>query len=123
MKLLAVDLQALALWRSLTAYSEDYNNETAVVIDIGAKYTQFVVVEKGFFKFTKTFSFGGSMISENIARNLGIDLEKAVQLKKNYKMDGNSPSLKGAVEESLDELLIKTADCTREFLKLRGGGA
>ena len=54
---------------------------TYILVEIGSTRTGFSVYSKGIITFTSTINIGGSLLTESIARTLGISLEKAQEAK------------------------------------------
>jgi type IV pilus assembly protein PilM len=86
LELEVIEIEALALIRSLTVDS-DKNN---VIIDIGAKATGLNVVKNGLLQLTRNLNIGGDTITERIAESLNISFSRAEQFKKEFGVNGNN---------------------------------
>jgi type IV pilus assembly protein PilM len=67
-----------------TTYEENYefeDNETNILVNIGASITNINVVKGDTSVFTRDFQLGGNSITEAIAANLGISFEEAEKAK------------------------------------------
>jgi type IV pilus assembly protein PilM len=54
------------------------------IIDIGARTTTCSIIERGVLKLSHSFDLSGNEMTERIAKSLGIDYEKAEELKTKY---------------------------------------
>ena len=111
---LAIDIEALALVRSLIDYNsnESMVNGTVALLDMGASHTEINIVQKGSLELTRTIPIAGSSVTNAIKSAENCSGEEAEQ--KKYVLDLNEdPSLTGAPESSglrvvrslVDELL------------------
>ena len=90
-----------------TAYEENYefeDNETNILVNIGASITNINVVKGDTSVFTRDFPLGGNSITEAIAANLGISFEEA----ENAKIEGQGEDDQS--RESFREGLVVHAD-------------
>jgi type IV pilus assembly protein PilM len=60
---------------------------TFMIVNIGAKATDFTVVSDGIVRVTRSIAVGGAEISRSLASGLGIDLERADKLKKSSQIN------------------------------------
>lgn len=60
---------------------------TFMIVNIGAKATDFTVVSDGFVRVTRSVDVGGVEISRAIASGLGIDLQRADKIKKSTQIN------------------------------------
>jgi len=113
----------------------DVMNESWVIIDFGAQYTQFVIYKSNMIVFTKEIPVGGSMITEEIQRQMGVNYYEAEDLKINGDENGNLPEeILGIIDNVVENFLIEisktinfyvtsTNDETFVGCMITGGGA
>lgn len=89
-----VDLNVLALSNIFEEVAgdnlEEYSNGT-LILDFGAQSTKIIVYKRGGPIFTKEISVGGSLITEEIQRQMGVSYEEAENLKITPDDNGNLP--------------------------------
>lgn len=80
-----VYLSALALARALLDPSDisDGDTKPVVIANMSADISNIVLAEKGFARFARIMTFGGSDFSEALTGNLGVSSKEAEELKKN----------------------------------------
>lgn len=87
---------------------------TWILLDMGAQKTQLVLYRKNAIAFTKEISIGGSMITEEIQRQMGVNFQEAENLKIQGDSKGNLPeeimAIVNEVKENLYQELKKTID-------------
>lgn len=80
-----LELESQAVVR---AVSSDIGAHSAkVIVDMGRTRTGIMVISGGAIIFTKTVEVGGKIFEENIARAMGLSLEKACLIKKETGLD------------------------------------
>lgn len=77
LELQALDTESFALIRSLIG--KDKN--TMMVVDVGAVRTNITIVEKGVPFFTRSIQTGGRTVTEELARQVGVSVAEAEQMK------------------------------------------
>ncbi|HBF38963.1 MAG TPA: hypothetical protein DDW50_16805 [Firmicutes bacterium] len=77
---LAIDIQALALARSL-GLENSADNSSIALLNIGAGTTDLTILKGGVPCFNRIIPIAGKQLTESIAKNLGVSFEKAEQLK------------------------------------------
>lgn len=89
-----VDLNVLALANVmeevLKENMDDYNQGT-LLLDFGAQSTKVIVFKRGAPIFTKEIPVGGSLVTEEIQRQMGVSYEEAEDLKTSADDRGNLP--------------------------------
>jgi type IV pilus assembly protein PilM len=88
LEVLALEIEALSLIRSLVA--EDADN--TILIDIGAKSTSINLVDDGYLRLSKNLNVGGETITTSIAQSLSVNQARAEQFKKDFGLGANSTS-------------------------------
>lgn len=128
-KLKAIELETFSLARSLI---ED-ETKTYLIIDIGFKVCNFVLVQKGIVRANRNIDVGGNEITSTIADSMSIAPDRAEQLKKSGKdfFHANElsvffPSLDFAVNEAqrvLSAFREKKPDAKVDQVILSGGSS
>lgn len=83
--LLALELESQATVRAIVLEARAHSAQA--IVDMGRTRTGIAVVSGGAILFTKTVEIGGKVFEENIARALGVSLEKAGIIKKETGLD------------------------------------
>ncbi|RJQ30621.1 MAG: type IV pilus assembly protein PilM [Peptococcaceae bacterium] len=94
MHLAAIDLYPLAIFRAYNSLvNSSIGSETVAVVHFGANTSQFVLHRESRLLYNRTMPVGGNLITEMLARNLGVEYAEAEKVK-----------LAGAGPEVLDEV-------------------
>ncbi|HET6383566.1 MAG TPA: type IV pilus assembly protein PilM [Armatimonadota bacterium] len=82
----AVEVEPLAVARSITGFGEAARplNDTVGIVNLGASSTELSVVTDGVLIFPRTISIGGDAFTKAIAENLGMRVDAAERLKRQY---------------------------------------
>ncbi len=82
----ALEAEPLAVVRALTAFGENGQRveETVGILNLGASNTELSVVTGGMLIFPRTISIGGDSLTKAIAENLGMRMDAAERLKRQY---------------------------------------
>lgn len=83
LNLAAMEVENFAAVRSLVGADKG----TFMIVNIGAKSTDFTIVSDGVVRIIRNIDVGGSEISRSLVSGLGIDLLRADKLKKSKKID------------------------------------
>lgn len=89
-----VDLNVLALSNTFEQVAKgnlDEYSQGTLLLDFGAQTTKIVVFKRGGPVFTKEIPVGGSLITEEIQRQMGVSYEEAEDLKTTTDENGNLP--------------------------------
>ncbi|MDY6856635.1 MAG: type IV pilus assembly protein PilM [Thermodesulfobacteriota bacterium] len=78
----AVDIAPLALMNSFSLTNPLKDEETIVMVDIGAKRSNLNILKENDLYFTRYLPLGGEKLTEVIQEKIGIDHEQAEELKK-----------------------------------------
>jgi type IV pilus assembly protein PilM len=81
LELKSIEVESFALLRSLVG--NDQGN--FVVVDIGARVCNIILIEKGVIKVNRNIDAGGKDITKTIARSMNIDEERAERMKMSGK--------------------------------------
>ena len=95
LRLLGIDVEALALVRALAPwrYVEPGEEERSawVAVNIGAERTTLAVTDGLTCEFARVISWGGRALTSALAEALGVDLETAEQIKRRVGLDETLP--------------------------------
>ena len=63
----------------IRAFEQQYGEESgaSLVLDIGSRSVSLMVLAQGNLPFIRSFNFGGSLVTQTLAKNLGISLQEA----------------------------------------------
>ncbi len=101
---LSVELEMMALARSLITPSP----EAVMLVDFGAKATDFAVVEEGQIIFTRSIATAGEALTRAVASGLNLSPRQAEAYKKAYGADPNQ--LEGKVVEAIGPVIEVIVD-------------
>ena len=101
LRLRALEAEAFALSHSLAGNEK----KTIGIIDIGARSTTCNVLENGVLKLSHSFNISGNELTEILSRSLGVDYEKAEELKKGIGLAGAETA-----EQNIREVLLPLID-------------
>jgi len=76
-----VDVSSFALANCFSHNYPDKKNQAVALIDMGAFFTHFVVVQNGEVIFSRDIPAGGQLFDEDLASNLGVHIDEARQIK------------------------------------------
>ncbi|MBX4205775.1 type IV pilus assembly protein PilM [Candidatus Microgenomates bacterium] len=91
----SVETELMALSRSLSPA-----NQTAIIVDFGARSTDIAIVNNSMLSFSRSVSTGGEALTRAVAQSLGVAPAQAEQYKKTYGLATNQ--LEGKVSQALD---------------------
>jgi len=127
LKLVALEIEGLALARSLTTEKQ----EPTLIIDIGSSSTVILLVQKGRLYMANQLDFAGGSLTQALSSSLEISSRRAEDLKKQKGLIG----LEGGPERELSTILLPILDviinearrvkANRDFSRviICGGGA
>lgn len=99
----AVETELLALARALAPA-----NQTALLLDFGAKSADIAITKNGQLAFSRSVSTAGDALTRAVAQNLGVDPSQAEQYKRAYGLSANQ--LEGKIKTALDPVFKMIAD-------------
>lgn len=110
LKVMAIDLQALALVRAV--YGSDLNIEpqTHAIVNIGAGVTQVVLVRNGAVQFLRILSMGGQDFTTVLTSGLNMPEEQAETYKRGIGVVAEGTPTGGEGDELARNLLTRQAD-------------
>lgn len=102
--LLAVAAEPFAVARSVIGDNTG-SNMSAILMDVGGGTTDIAVINDGGVQGTKMFGIGGRAYTRGIERDLGVDFERAEELKTGLKNQKTNESKDKEVTEALIKIL------------------
>lgn len=92
---IAMEVENFAVARCLIGNDKG----TFMIVNIGAKVTDFTIVSDGVLRVTRSIDVGGAEISRSLASGMGIDLQRADKLKKSSQINliGKKNEISGLV--------------------------
>ena len=81
LKVCLLESESLALARSLIGKAKAKVDEAVLIVDLGAKMTNFIVAQNGVPFFTSSIPFSSDGVTDAIAKSLGVDNEEAQKIK------------------------------------------
>lgn len=98
LQLVALELENVALIRSLIGN----DLEATAIVNIGGRSTSILIVERGYEAVSHNYEVGGFEITKSIARSMGVNVNRAEEIKKTVGMKTETMT---AVSESMVSLL------------------
>ncbi len=99
-----VDLDAFAIQNCYEAgYGAPGVGQTLALINIGNASTTLNILSNGAIAFTRDISRGGAMVTEEIQKLMGVDHDKAEELKTDREA-GSNPQLQHVIQNAMEEL-------------------
>jgi type IV pilus assembly protein PilM len=137
LKVKIVDLGIIALANAfeIATKSKVADDESYLVLDFGAQSIKQIIYRANNLPFTKEISLGGSSITEEIQRQLGVSFLEAEELKTIGDGSGNLPeevlsiisdmtdNMAGEVKKNVDFYLSSSADETLKKCFITGGSS
>ncbi|HOX60540.1 MAG TPA: type IV pilus assembly protein PilM [Candidatus Magasanikbacteria bacterium] len=88
---ISLEIEALALARTMITADKAYDGEARAILDIGAVRSSLIVYDHGVIQFSTSFPFSGELLTTAVSQELKIDPESAETRKKSsgliYKKD------------------------------------
>ena len=110
-KLKVVDVDAFAVQNAYTFSNDSEENETVILVNIGASLMNINILDSGETMFTRDIALGGDSFTKEIQKQVGKTFEEAEQMKTSMKMDNAQEII---VENVLN---MAKASLTSEILK------
>jgi len=116
-KVMAIDLQAFALTRSVLGADFDLDAGVQAVVNIGAGLTQVILLKAGTIRFLRILTMGGVTFTEALAERMPMEPEQAEQYKRRtgVAIDGVPAGTEG--EGLAKMLLTEEADLLIEEIR------
>ncbi|MFA7653950.1 MAG: type IV pilus assembly protein PilM [Candidatus Magasanikbacteria bacterium] len=110
---IALEIEAIALARSLITANKSYAGEARMILDLGATRSGVVIYDNNSIQFSTTLHFSGEILTMAIAQELKIDYETAenLKIKNGLVYDEKTPRYLKIVNQIAEDLIteIKTA--------------
>ncbi len=125
---IGIETESISTTRSLwwpiqMGYAEsnnDLDNQSIMILDLGAKSTDLSVVKKGALLFSQSLATGSDALTEAIASEFGLALQQAEEYKRSYGLDESQ--LEGKIANSIKpimQVIIGEVTKTMNFFKSR----
>ena len=95
--------------------SEDGGDKSWLLLDVGAQKTECIIYKDSMPIFTKEIPIGGSMVTEEIQRQLGVNFEEAEDLKVTTDENGNLPEEVAQIVKEINESFFNEIKKTIDF--------
>lgn len=102
LNILSLETESFSYARALL---DKNDNSSLMIINIGAAATDIVIIEKQMPVIIRTVDGGGIYITEAIAKNLGLSLERAEQFKRDVGFYAGDASLSGNQSQVVRQLI------------------
>jgi type IV pilus assembly protein PilM len=90
---LAIEVLPLAMRRLLVQYQHITTDAPMLVVDIGHACSTALILWQGALIYSRTFSWGGELLTQAIMQDLRLSYDKAERLKQQYGIDPQASSL------------------------------
>jgi type IV pilus assembly protein PilM len=90
---LAIEVLPLAMCRLLVQYQHLPTDSPLLVVDIGHAYSTALILWQGALIYSRTFAWGGELLTQAIMKDLKLPYDKAERLKQQYGIDPQASSL------------------------------
>ena len=109
---LALEIEAVAITRTLFPNQTGTNDPCTIVIDLGATRTSLIVVDNGVIQFTASLPLSGKQITNTIATEMKFTLEQAEEAKCLYGLDPaqHHGALAQVLQTAMDELVSRLTE-------------
>ncbi len=113
LEIYALETEVLGITRSLIKN----NKKTVCLVDIGVQSSTINIVDKGFLKKSYSFNFNSGQLARIVSSVLGVDLEKAEQIKNKEGLLYGRQDMVKTLYLLMDPLLIELKSVCAEFLQ------
>jgi len=117
-KVMAIDLQAFALTRSVLGTDFDLDSGTQAIINIGAGLTQVILMKAGTIRFLRILTMGGVTFTDALAERMPMEPVQAEQYKRRTGVSIDGVPAEGVEGEALAKtILTEEADILIEEIR------
>lgn len=104
---IALEIEAIALTRSMITAKKDYGEEARAILDIGATRSSLIVFDHNIIQFSTSIPFSGELITIALAQKLHLTYEEAEELKKKQGLnyEKNKDQVLAIMVEMNDQLV------------------
>ena len=114
---IAMEVESAATVRALIGKNK--YNSVVLIIDLGETRTSFIIFKSPIIRFTRSISFSGSSLTNEISKGLKIEYQEAEKLKKEWGLDKEKGN--GSLIKCLEPLLRDLSKNIRESLNYYSG--
>lgn len=118
--LVNMELETYSLARALFAGVE---NEPVLILDIGARTTNMSIVDSGVIVTHHNIDMGGASFTRAIARGMGLEAERAEEMKKEEGLVDPSGQITQLLAPSVDKIILEIEQVIDEYVNEGGRGA
>lgn len=83
----ALELEALSISRSMITFEKEYEGEARAVLDIGATRSSLIIFDHGAVQFSMSIPFSGELLTTAVSQALNISYDEAEKKKIEYGLD------------------------------------
>ena len=106
-----IETQAIAR----AVIKEEYAPSPVIILDFGAARTKFVIFSGRYIRFSSSVPFAGDLFSKEIAKRLGISLERAEKIKQERGLEAEKEVMK-IIEPHLQNLVNKIKEYVAYYI-------
>ena len=81
---LSIDVESLAIARSMVTADKQYKNEARAILDIGGTRSNISIYDNDTVQFSATLNYSGELLTTALSQKLALNHEQAEQAKKQY---------------------------------------
>lgn len=107
----ALEIEAIALARSMISARKEYDGEARIILDLGATRSNLIVFDNDIIQFSTSLPYSGELVNTAISQKLHVSYEEAEEIKKKYGLE----FIKG--EEKIFKLITEMNDILVEQIK------
>ncbi len=112
----ALEIEALAIARSMITASKEYEGEARAILDLGATRSSFIVYDHDIIQFSTTLPFSGEILTTALSQQLHISYEDAEELKIKQGLSYRTRQTRAfEIINKVSEDLIKYINDTLQF--------
>jgi type IV pilus assembly protein PilM len=112
----------IEMFSTIRAVVDPTDNAPVMIIDIGSSATKVYISERGVIRDSHTIAQGSQKITLNVAQALGVDIEYAEKMKRNYGNNetAQDKALAGSIDWIFDPLFVDVKTMLMNFQKKSG---
>jgi len=106
---LTLEIEAIALARSLITADKSYEGEARIILDLGATRSGLVIYDNNSIQFSATLHFSGEILTTAIAQELKINYEQAetIKIANGLTYDPANPNYLSVISAMVDNLIVE----------------
>lgn len=104
----ALEIEALAIARSMVTANKEYKNEARAILDLGATRSSLIVYDRDIVQFSTSIPFSGEIITTALSQELHISYEEAEKIKTSQGVNYKNRSSKAwhIMSKMTDDLVV-----------------